>query len=156
VGGSNLEIIARNDLGTWALIQAIGGDNPCWVKAELMEIKGNIFTTEPVPPDIIQAWSPYYPPLTGVSAIRDANKVAIFWHPLTLREGDDSEQVPYIVEAWVCQEGALIFVPVGSYGFAAEVIDEPGCFETSHGQVIAAEKHGYTRPVVIQWPVNTP
>jgi len=156
VGGSNLEIIGRNGLGTWALIRAIGGDNPCWVKAGLMEIQGDFFTVQPVPPDIIQAWSPYYAPLTGASAIRDGEKVSIFWHPLQLQAGDDSEQVPYIVEAWICQEGMIVFTPIGTYVTTAEVTDESGCSEASHVQVIAAEKHGYTKPVLVPWPITSP
>jgi len=155
VGGSNLEIIGRNQLGTWVLIQAIGGDNPCWVKAELMEIKDDVMNLEPLVPHVVQGWSPYYAPLTNVSASRDKNdpsKVTIFWSPLILRAGDDAEQVPYVVEAWVCQEGEIVFIPIGAYQTAAEVIDEPGCEEPSHGQVLGAEKHGYTKPVVISWP----
>ena len=155
VGGSNLEIIGRNEMGTWVLIQAIGGDNPCWVKAELMEIKEDVSSLEPLDPHIVQAWSPYYAPLTNVSASRDENnpsKVTVFWSPLILRAGDDAEQVPYVVEAWVCQDGEIIFTPIGAYQTVAEVIDEPGCEEPSHGRVLAAEKHGYTKPVEIPWP----
>jgi hypothetical protein len=48
VGGSNLEIIGRTDLGDWILIRAIGGTNPCWVKADLMAVKGNVLTVAPV------------------------------------------------------------------------------------------------------------
>lgn len=155
VGGSNLEIIGRNESSTWVLIQAIGGDNPCWVKAELMELKGEVFSLEPVDPHIVQAWSPYYPPLTNVSAARDEDdesKVTVFWSPLALRAGDDAEQVPYVVEAWVCQDGEIVFTPIGAYEPVALVIDEPGCDEPSHGRVLAAEKHGYTAPAEIPWP----
>lgn len=151
VGGSNLEIIGRNEQGTWALIQAIGGDNPCWVKADLMDIRGEVEQVAPVDPHIVQAWSPYYAPLTNVSASREGDTVTVFWSPLVLRPGDDSEQVPYVVEAWVCQEGEIVFTVVGAYGTAAEVVDEPGCDAPSHGRVLAAEKHGYTRPVEIPW-----
>jgi hypothetical protein len=152
VGGSNLEIIGRNQLGTWLLIQAIGGDNPCWVKAELMDVKGEIMRVEPVDIHIIMPWSPYYGPLKGVSANRQGEVVTVFWSPLELRPGDDAEQVPYLVEAWVCRDGEIVFDPVGAYGTAVEVIDEPGCEGPSRGQVLAAEKHGYTVPVEIQWP----
>jgi len=152
VGGSNLEIIGRNQLGTWLLIQAIGGDNPCWVKAELMDVRGDVISVEPVDVHIIMPWSPYYGPLKGVSATRQGEIVTVFWSPLELRPGDDAEQVPYLVEAWVCRDGEIVFDPVGAYGTAVEVIDEPGCDEPSRGQVLAAEKHGYTIPVEIQWP----
>lgn len=156
VGGSNLEIIGRNDEGTWFLIQAIGGTNPCWVKAELMEVKGAIMALEPLLPEVIQAWSPYYPPLSAVSAVRVNEMVTVLWSPLVLRPGDDSEQVPYILEAWVCQNGKLVFIPVGSYTTAAQVEDEADCSEESHGRVLAAEKHGYTWPVEVDWPQAQP
>ncbi len=155
VGGSNLEIIGRNQLGTWVLIQAIGGDNPCWVKGELMEINGDVVSVEPVDLHIVQAWSPYYAPLTNVTAKRDEenlSKVTVFWSPLVLRAGDDAEQVPYVIEAWVCQDGEIVFTSIGAYQAVAEVIDEPGCEEPSHARILAAEKHGYTKPVEIPWP----
>jgi hypothetical protein len=152
VGGSNLEIIGRTDTGTWILIQAIGGSNPCWVKAELMEIKENVMGVAPVDPHSVLPWSPYYGPLTGVSARRDGDKVTVFWHPLNLRAGDEMDQAPYVVEAWVCVDGQIIFSPVGAYTTVAEVVDEPGCAEASYGRVLAAEKHGYTRGVNIPWP----
>ncbi len=79
VPGSNLEIIGRTDTGSWILIQAIGGNNPCWVKATLMDVKGDVMDVQPtyipLPP------SPYYGPLKGVSARRDGNTVTVFWSP---------------------------------------------------------------------------
>ena len=152
VGESNLEVIGRNQAGTWIMIQAIGGSNPCWVKADLLELTGDVMALEPQDPHEIMAWSPYYAPLTGVWAARDGDIVTVSWDPLVLRAGDDAEQVPYVLEAWVCQDGELVFSPVGSYTEAASVTDEAGCEEESHGRVMGAEKHGYTKPVWVPWP----
>jgi hypothetical protein len=69
-----------------------------------------------------------------------------------LRAGDDSEQTPYVIEAWVCIDAELVFTPVGAFGIAAEITDESGCSEPSHGRITAAEKHGYTPYVEIPWP----
>jgi hypothetical protein len=150
VAGSNLEIIGRTDAGTWILVQAIGGNNPCWMKASLMDVKGDVMgvrpTTIPLPN------SPYYGPLKRVSARRDGDIVTVFWSPLSLRAGDDSEQTPYVIEAWVCKDGKLIFIPVGAYESAVEIRDETGCSEPSHARITAAEKHGYTPFVDIPWP----
>ena len=154
VVGSNLEIIGRTDTGSWILIQAIGGNNPCWVKASLMEIKGDVMNVQPtyipLPP------SPYYRPPTGVSARREGNEVIVSWNPISLRAGDDQAAARYVVEAWVCLQGRLTFTPVGSYVAEAVVADEPGCSESSHGRLVAAEKHGYTLPVEIPWPQAMP
>lgn len=149
---SYMEVIGRDEAGTWLLIRAIGGDNPCWLKASLMDVQGNVLNVREVDPDIILAWSPYYPALTGVSASRNGTEVSVFWDPLILKAGDDSLQTPYVIEAWVCTSGTLTFTVVGSWATSARINDEPGCSEPSHGRVYGAEKHGYTRWVEIPWP----
>ena len=144
--GSNLEIIRRLEGGNYVEIQAIGGNNPCWVRVDYFEIKGNVLDVQPIHIDDVKLpISPYYSSPGGLSARRDGDVVTVFWHLLALRAGDSSEQVPYIVEAWVCQEGQMVFVPAGSYQPAVKIIDEPGCVTPSHAWFIAAEKHGYTR-----------
>jgi len=152
VPGSNLEVIGRNDLGTWILIQAIGGNNPCWVKASLMDVKGDVMSVAPtyipLPP------SPYYGPLRGVYARRDGDEVTIFWSAVALRAGDETAVAPYLVEALLRTDGQLVFTPIGSYETAIQVVDEAGCPQPSHGRVLLAEKHGYTIPVEISWPPN--
>ena len=145
-----LEVIGRNDLGTWVVVQAIGGSNPCWVKASLLQIRGNVMGVAPT--YLPLPMSPYYGPVTGVSAVRNGDEVTISWNPVILRAGDDSEQIPYVVEAWVCKEGELVFTPVGSYATLVMIQDEQDCLEPSYGYVYAAEKHGYTKGVTIPWP----
>ena len=147
-----LEIIGRMELSPWILVRAVGGSNACWVNGNYIEIRGDIQTVAPTDPHQVLAWSPYYEALTGVSAERNGDVVTVFWNQLVLRDGDSSEQVPYVVEAWVCQAGEYVFAPVGAYSLAAEIIDEPGCDQPSYGRVLGAEKHGYTQWRVVPWP----
>ncbi len=147
--GNNLEIIGRNELGTWILVQAIGGTNPCWLKALLMDIHGEVMSLAPASLPLPQ--SPYYGPLTGVSSRRDGNIVIISWDALNLRAGDDSLQFPYLIEAWVCRDGQLMFEPIGSWETIVSVQDEPGCSVPSHARVYGVEKHGYTNWVTVPW-----
>jgi hypothetical protein len=150
IEGSNLEIIGRNDLGTWILVRAIGGHNPCWVKASLMKIKGDVMEVAPTYIPLPQ--SPYYGPPSGVSATRNGNEVIVSWNAFPLRAGDDSEQFPFLIEAWVCKAGQLIFTPLGSYATMVRILDERGCSAPSHARLYAVEKHGYTKWVEIPWP----
>jgi hypothetical protein len=150
IEGSHLEIIGRNDLGTWILVRAIGGNNPCWVKASLMDIQGDVLSVEPTYIPLPQ--SPYYAPPARYSARRDGDKVTVFWSAIQLRAGDDSGQYPYLIEAWICRGGQLIFTPVGTYETAVEITDEAGCSEPSHARLFGVEKHGYTNWVEIPWP----
>lgn len=86
---SNLEVFGRNDRGTWILVPAIGGTNPCWVNASLMEVDGDVMGVEPTYISLPQ--SLYNGPLTGVSARRDGSGVTISWRAMALRPGDDSD-----------------------------------------------------------------
>lgn len=88
----------------------------------------------------------------GVTASRDGDEVTVKWNELPMRAGDDSEQTPYVVEAWLCVDGEIVFTPTGSYANQAVLVDEKGCEEASHERVLAAEKHGYTQGAEISWP----
>jgi hypothetical protein len=147
-----LEIIGRMEYGKYLLVRAVGGKNACWVHGDYIEPRGDLEFVPYVDPHMVFPWSPYYDALTGVSASRNGNVVLVTWDALVLRAGDDSEQTPYLIEAWVCQNGEHVFAPVGSYSTKADVIDEPGCDIPSHARIMGAEKHGYTRWVEIPWP----
>ena len=109
-----------------------------------MDIKGDVMSVAPTYIPLPQ--SPYYGPPTGVMASRTGIEVTIFWKGIQPGAvGDETASPPYLVEAWVCNQGQLVFTPVGWDEVAAEIIDEPGCAEQSHGRVFIVEKHGYTR-----------
>jgi hypothetical protein len=84
--------------------------------------------------------------------VRDGSMVIISWNSLQLRAGDDSLQYPYLVEAWLCQDGQVSFFPIGSWDTILTVQDDPGCDEASHARVYGVEKHGYTAWVNVPWP----
>lgn len=151
--GNRLDIIGIMIDTCYIEVQAIGGDNPCWMNLEFMDVQGDIQTVKPVDPLTINLpWSPYYPGLNSAIAKRSGKEVTMIWEPLKLRKGDDSEQEPYLLETWVCREGKLTFVPIGAYENHATVVDEPGCSEPSSGRVYGVEKHGYTKYLKFQWP----
>jgi len=151
VVGSNFEVLGRTDLGTWLLVQGVGDhDNACWVKADLMDVKGDVMTVQPTYIPLPQ--SPYYVPPTGVAAVRDGNEVTVSWNAISFRAGDETASPPYLLEAWLCQDGQLVFTPLGTYETLVTVVDEAGCSEPSHGRVFFVEKHGYTNWVEVPWP----
>ncbi len=146
-----MDIIGRNEAGTWVVVQAIGGSNPCWVKASLVDIKGDMMSLAPTWLPLPQ--SPYYGPLTGAWAERKGDDVILSWDPLVLKAGDEATENLYLVEAWLCTNGQLTFTPIGTWDTILTVKDEAGCQEASHARVYGVEKHGYTAWVNIPWPV---
>jgi hypothetical protein len=143
-----MEIIGRNEPGTWAYIQAIGGNNPCWINASLLKITRGDFMSLPVTYNRLPQSDLYKPP-QKVSATRVGNEVTVFWSAVYMTEDDYRG---YLIEAWLCQAGQIVFTPVHSDELAVKLIDEPGCFEPSGGRVYTAEKHGYTQWRLIPWP----
>jgi hypothetical protein len=138
----------------WLLVHRVSRpDFNCWVSGNFLD-----WFAEPeyVPyienPHLVLPWSPYYDALKGVSASREGNIVTVSWGKLELNAGDDSLQIPYLIEAWVCQDGEFVFRAVGSNTLSAKVLDEAGCEETSYARLFGVEKHGYTRWVQIPWP----
>lgn len=114
-----------------------------------MDVNGELMSLAPASLPLPQ--SPYYGHLTGISSKRAGETVIISWDALNLRAGDDSLQYPYLLEAWVCQAGQLIFEPIGSWETTVSVKDEPGCSESSHARIYGVEKHGYTAWVTVPW-----
>ncbi len=156
IAGANQDIIGRTDSGSWLLTRARGSDTVCWIKAEFLQIQGDVMQLEQVYPDkftLIQSNQGYRSPW-DVVAIRKGNEVVLSWKSEDLRPGDEesANSVLYVVETWLCQNGQLRFTPLGAYVPQVTVTDEPGCAQPSHGRVYFSEKHGYAGPTDIIWP----
>ena len=141
----------------WLYGLAQGYESPCWVNAKYIKLDGDVSSLETYYPDkapLILFNHPRFPPPKEVSANRDGDQVFISWTGYTLALGDrESANSPvYLVEAWTCQGGKIVFTPIGAYQEFASVKDEAGCSEPSHGQVFVAHKDGYVGPVEIPWP----
>ncbi len=155
VVGSSMDVIGRLDDASWVELQAIGGDNPCWVKADLVNIQGDVFSVEPVYPDKAPLpVSPYYAPLAVKDISRAGDQVTLTWYGQALRAGDEEYTgAPlYLVEVWACENGAFKFTP---YGLSVEVLtvtDQAGCDQPSHARLYFSEKHGYGGPTLVEFP----
>lgn len=148
--GTTMEVIGRNDLGTWVLIQGVGDDRSCWIKTSLMEIDGDVMAVAPTYKPL--PLSPYYRPPTGAFATRDGDEVTLHWHGFRLRPGDETASAPFLVEAWVCVDGEIYFTAAGVEGTSLILTDEAGCHEPSRALLYIVEKHGYTQGVEITIP----
>lgn len=151
--GDAVEIRGQMDLNTfWILVRVTETSANCWVNTGLVDFPADSVFNSIGDPHIVLPYSTYYSPLRNVIATRDGNTVRVRWDPLVLREADQTEETPYVLAAWVCQNGNFVFRSAGTREFAVFIRDEPGCSQSSHGLVMGAEKHGYTQPVVVDWP----
>lgn len=153
--GNRLEVIGRLEDANWIWVQAIGGNKPCWVKAEFMDVQGNVMNVEPVYPGKAKLpITPYYAPTTVLGATREGDRVTVSWLDIPLKAGDeeDARMNHYIIEVWRCEEGQIRFEPLATNSLEISFVDESGCSEPSHGRVIVQDKHGFTVPTEIPWP----
>lgn len=154
--GVTQDVIGRTDSGTWVLTQARGDDKSCWVKAEFLDMNGDVMSLEVVYPDkfTIPPSNQVYVFPYDVAAFRSGDQVTITWKSEALHPGDeeDADMVIHIVETWTCVDGQVTFKPIGTNYSEVTVLDETDCSSPSHGRIYFQDKHGFTGPSEIPWP----
>lgn len=157
--GLPVTFTGRNDAGTWLHGQGLYYEGSCWVNARFIELSGDVASLEPVYPDKVSLplyFDPNFPPPTDVEAVRQGDQVSVFWvgYELALGDRESANSPRYLVEAWACQGGEIVFMPIGTFVESALITDEAGCSEPSHGQLFLVHKDGYVGPVTIPWPAH--
>lgn len=146
-----VDIIGRNDLGTWAYVHPWTYFDRCWVRADLLDIRGDLIEAPPYY-SRLPFGELYLPPTNARASRVSPDEVMITWDPVWMTTDDDRG---YLIEAWLCQDGQLIFTPLNTTTYTQTTItvrDEAGCLQPSSGRLYTAEKHGYTQWVRIPWP----
>jgi len=149
--GISVEILGRNERGDWAFVLPLWYESGCWIKADLLEITGDIFSVEPYYGTL--PFSDIYPPPWITEVTRDGNEVYIAWSDVRMTA---DKYRGYLLETWLCQDGELVFTPVNIDGLWTTLVDEPGCSKPSWGRIYSAEKHGYSKWRIIPWPEQQP
>jgi hypothetical protein len=152
--------IGRNQDTSWLYVQGSDHKYPCWVKAALVKLNTGSFTDPPVTIPDLSPFTTLYPAPPAVSANRVGNDVTIFWLPVAMTEQDYNG---YLIEAWVCQGGQQVFVPMkyvksfdkNSAMIAVKITDEPGCSEPSSARIYTAITTAYSSPKDIPWKPAT-
>ncbi len=150
--GDSVQILGQMELNdNWVLIATAEFPAGCWVNTSVLDFAEALLNTITDPHRVLPVTT-YYSPLRNVRATRNGDVVRVRWDPMILRDGDDSLQTPYVVEAWICQNGEFIFRTFGTEEYGVQIRDEDGCAQDSYGQVAGAEKAGYTMWTSIPWP----
>jgi len=153
--GANIKLIGRTDGDNWHWAW-VEGRNRCWVNISYLDVDGDWRQLPIVYPGVARLpVSPYYPPTSILSVVRHGNLVTVEWRKIPLKAGDEEDESMqhYIVEAWRCQDGRILFEPLATNYPFMTLLDAPGCAGRSHGRVFVQEKHGFSGPTDIPWPV---
>lgn len=146
--GAQALVEGRNLSGTWLWLQPPDLNRHCWAAASVLDVTGDIRTVPVVQTRLPRANDLYGPP-QNIRADRDGDEVTITWNAVWMTEDDDRG---YLIEAFICQQNALVWVAVQTYETSYQFIDQPGCSQASSGKIYTVEKHGYVDPVPIPWP----
>lgn len=149
--GFSVEIQGRTARGDWVYVLPLWYETGCWIKTDLLEITGDVFSVEEYYGTL--PFSDIYPPPWITEASRDGDEVFIAWSDVRMTQ---DKYRGYLLETWLCQDGELVFTPVNIDGHWTTFIDEPGCSEPSRGRIYSAEKHGYSEWRIIPWPTHSP
>jgi len=164
IAGIKLQVFGRDINSGWVYVLADGYEGKCWVNLSQIKLNGNISELKVLYPGAVKLPASFlWPAPQNVYTTRTSNgaQLAIYWDEYILADGDlEGEGSPrYLLELWLCKDGALSFNPTfywsdnspGDGKAGILVSDEPGCSEPSHGVIYLAEKHGYTGPIDIPW-----
>jgi uncharacterized protein YraI len=152
--GANIELIGRADEDNWHWVY-VQGKSKCWVNTNFIEVHGDWKRLPIVYPGLARLpVSPYYPPTSVLSVVRNRDQVTVEWADIPLRAGDEEDQFMqhYIVEVWRCENGRLLFEPLATNELSVTFTDQAGCGMPSHGRIFVQEKHGLSGPTEIAWP----
>jgi hypothetical protein len=147
---NHVDILATNQLRDWYYVHPWYYLGDCWVRADLVEvIQGDTSALREFYG--LLPFAELYKPPSVVNAVRNGDEVTISWSYVWMTEED---YVGYLIEAWLCVDGQLIFTPIAVDGLAYTVHDEAGCLQPSSGRVYTADKHGYTEWRRVEWPLH--
>jgi hypothetical protein len=154
--GSRVEVVGRSQDALWINVQEIHGWNACWIPASQVRLDHGsvsdlpfVYTTLPL------TRYDYSPPMA--TALRDGDEVTVSWEAIWMSR---YELRGYLIEAWVCQTGQHIFLPIHVFPTYEENVttlsitirDEAGCVEPSSARIATSSKRGYTLFEKIFWP----
>ena len=150
-----VEAVGRNLDGSWLYIQELHAWNPCWIQVSKVKGNVNVIAALPVVISKVPISNDYNPP--DAIARRQGSEVTISWKAVWM---STDNYRGYLIEAWLCQGGKLLFVPtfvIPPYAdntgtLSVKVTDEQGCDLPSSANIYTAEKLGYSARGKIPWP----
>ena len=182
IPGNPVDVLGRieTDKGIWVntkfSLPRTDASDPCWMDAKYLDItQEQLMSVKPIDPanpneyklpiDYLSTTKLTDPVLTKVA--RTGASLTVTWQFFDVGEGQypnhNEAFYRYLIEAWLCRAGKIVFTPSGwgPYGpdvtdgmsVFAKLQDEPGCTEPSHGRLYLAWAHGYAGPTEITpWP----
>jgi hypothetical protein len=180
MAGNTVDLLGRieTDKGIWVNNQfslpRTDVTDPCWMNAKYLDITPEqLMSVPPVDPKdpeqynlpgdrISRGRTLVDPVVTSVTDTGSAVNISWTYFDVGVGEYPNHQEsfYRYLIEAWVCRDGKLVFTPSGwgpyppevtdGMTVSAQIKDEPGCTEPSHARLYLAWAHGYVGPTEIK------
>jgi hypothetical protein len=156
LAGSQMEAVGRNQDGSWINVEEVQGWNACWLPASQAKLSRGSVNDLPLVATLLPI-TRYDYSSPEVTARRLGNDVTVSWKAVWM---STDEARGYLIEAWVCQDGKFIDLPVfvsTTYAenvgtLSVKIRDEAGCAEIPHARITTSGTRGYTLWELIFWP----
>jgi hypothetical protein len=154
--GQQVEVVGRNRDGSWISIEEVGGWNACWIQASQAQLQNSRVEDLPVINPILPR-SEYEFGSPSAIARRDGDVVTVSWQAVFMSV---DEVQGYLIDAWVCQDGQHIQLPVfvgttyeqNNGTISVKITDEAGCEEPSTARIVSVGRRGFAEWEKIFWP----
>lgn len=157
--GQQVDVLGVSEDGGWLEVVETGGWNSCWVQLEQAQLDGVSVADLPVvAPLLPRSEYEFGSPLT-TTARRDGDVVTISWEAVFMSV---DEVQGYLINAYVCQGGQYIHLPVFvavTYAentgiISTQITDEAGCTEPSKAHIVSMGRRGFAEWEKIFWPAH--
>jgi hypothetical protein len=156
--GQQVEVVGRNENADWINIEEVGGWNSCWIMASQAQLQSGRVEDLPVVNTMLPR-SEYEFGSPSAIARRKGDQVTVSWEAIFMSV---DEVQGYLIDAYVCQGGQLIHLPVfvsttikqNTGTLTANITDEAGCTEPSTAHIVSVGKRGFAEWEKIFWPVQ--
>ena len=152
--GTVMDAIGRDADGDWLQVQAVGGHNPCWLKAIQMKVSGDVMALpDTYPYTNGLPISPFFERVAILSVSGGTSgTVNVEWRPHAVRADiNTGEGIEYVIEVWTCVNGKPAFYavgfPLGATSGSYQVDDS--CGVPTHVDIIGEDKEGFSLPTNI-------
>lgn len=146
-----IKIIGCDADGDWLQIELSGGNTPCWINADLVQVEGDVMALpDSYPQDRRLQMSDAFPQIALISASPGANGVTASWVHHEIREDlQQTDTVEYVIDVWTCVDGKPAFYAVGTNDTVATFQIDNSCGVASYAHLIGQDEHGFSFPTKI-------
>ncbi|HTX90320.1 MAG TPA: hypothetical protein VMC09_03800 [Anaerolineales bacterium] len=156
--GQQVEVVGRSEDSSWIDIEEVGDWNSCWIQAGQAQLESGQVEDLPTVTTMLPK-SEYEFGSPSANAKRAGDVVTVSWKAVYMSA---DEVQGYLIDAYVCQGGQLVHLPVfvsetyakNTGTISVQIKDEAGCAGPSTAHIVSVGRRGFAEWEKIFWPAQ--